>query len=181
MKCSNVHSVFFNLGLFGPYWISYSHSGLHTCRGCDIHLYCMIESSAWYSVILHLRNVFKCYNDVKTTFSQSECKGFLNQENLMRTAKEFESLLSLKKSDLHCTLHEILKEKQRKLAAGFYLNFNRFTSSHWALVFYTHLLLSFVLYVKLRLHCNKKNYRLVGEANPLHSQVSLSCLYDNKT
>lgn len=130
MKCSNVHSVFFNLGLFGPYWISYSHSGLHTCRGCDIHLYCMIESSAWYSVILHLRNVFKCYNDVKTTFSQSECKGFLNQENLMRTAKEFESLLSLKKSDLHCTLHEILKEKQRKLAAGFYLNFNRFTSSH---------------------------------------------------
>lgn len=41
MKCSNVHSVFFNLGLFGPYWISYSHSGLHTCRGCE------------YSFVLH--------------------------------------------------------------------------------------------------------------------------------
>lgn len=31
-------------------------------------------------------------SDVKTTLSQCECKGFLNQENLVGAAKEFESL-----------------------------------------------------------------------------------------
>lgn len=81
-------------------WVSLVHIGFVILTVAaylswlNIYLYCMIESSAWHSVILHLRNVFKCNNDVKTTFSQSECKGFLNQENLMRTAKEFESLLS---------------------------------------------------------------------------------------
>lgn len=98
VSCSQLRSF------LGPYWISYFHS---KCVFVMVVIFICDawsrdpRASAWYSVVLHLLNVFKCYSDVKTTFTMWMQGLFKSGGSCQRIWK----LIVLTNYEFHCTLH----------------------------------------------------------------------------
>lgn len=101
----------------GPYWIFFLSSQWLDTYSCeyflDIAWLRNPRASAWYLVVLHLLNVFKCHSDVKKNnciFTMWECKGFLKSGEFGENCQRIWKLIVLKSDEFHCTQNKKAKD-----------------------------------------------------------------------